>query len=46
MLNATGAETYSWSPATGLTATTGASVQANPTNSTSYTVTGTSEWVA
>ena len=40
-LTATGATTYSWSPATGLSATTGASVTANPTVNTTYTVTGT-----
>jgi gliding motility-associated-like protein len=41
-LNASGATTYSWSPATGLSATTGASVTANPTVTTTYTITGTS----
>jgi len=40
-LTASGASTYSWSPATGLTPTTGASVTANPTNTITYTVTGT-----
>lgn len=35
------ANTYTWSPATGLSATTGASVIASPTTSTTYTVTGT-----
>lgn len=40
-LTANGANTYSWSPATGLSATTGASVNANPATSTTYTVTGT-----
>ena len=39
-LNAAGANTYTWSPATGLSATTGASVTANPTNTTTYTITG------
>jgi autotransporter-associated beta strand protein len=40
-LTAIGASSYSWSPATGLSATTGATVTANPTSSTTYTVTGT-----
>jgi|GEM_PF-6828338 len=40
-LTASGASTYEWSPATGLSATTGASVQANPTVTTIYTVIGT-----
>jgi len=40
-LNASGATSYSWSPATGLSATSGASVTANPTSTTIYTVTGT-----
>jgi len=40
-LNASGASTYSWSPSTGLSATTGASVNANPTTTTVYTITGT-----
>ncbi len=39
-LNASGATTYTWSPATGLNATTGASVTANPTTNTTYTVVG------
>ncbi len=39
-LTATGATTYTWSPASGLSATTGSSVQANPTTTTTYTVTG------
>ena len=42
VLNATGATTYTWSPATGLSATTGASVNASPAATTTYTVTGTS----
>ncbi|NDK54596.1 Ig-like domain-containing protein [Pontibacter fetidus] len=42
-LNATGADSYSWSPATGLSATTGASVIANPTQTTTYTVIGTTD---
>ncbi|PJE45264.1 MAG: hypothetical protein CUR32_00070 [Flavobacterium sp.] len=41
-LTATGANTYAWSPSTGLSASTGASVTANPTANTTYTVTGTS----
>jgi PKD repeat protein len=40
-LNALGATTYSWTPATGLSSTTGANVTANPTVTTSYSVTGT-----
>jgi gliding motility-associated-like protein len=40
-LTASGATTYTWSPATGLSATTGASVNACPTVTTTYTVTGT-----
>jgi len=40
-LNASGATSYTWSPATGLSATTGASVLASPTTTTIYTVTGT-----
>jgi subtilisin-like proprotein convertase family protein len=40
-LNASGANTYSWTPATGLSATTGASVNATPSATTTYTVTGT-----
>lgn len=39
-LTAGGANTYSWSPAAGLSATTGNSVIANPTVTTIYTVTG------
>lgn len=39
-LTATGANTYTWAPATGLSATTGATVTANPTKTTTYTVTG------
>lgn len=41
-LTANGAATYTWSPATGLSATTGASVTANPTVTTVYTVVGSS----
>ena len=40
-LSAAGAATYSWSPSIGLSATTGASVSANPLLTTVYTVTGT-----
>ena len=38
---ATGDSTYLWSPATGLNTTTGATVIASPTATTTYTVTGT-----
>lgn len=41
-LSASGANTYSWAPATGLNATTGANVQANLTANQTYTITGTS----
>ena len=40
-ITATGAATYSWSPATGLGATTGAIVTTSPTATITYTVTGT-----
>jgi hypothetical protein len=40
-LNASGANTYSWSPSAGLSATTGTSVDATPSALTTYTVTGT-----
>jgi subtilisin-like proprotein convertase family protein len=40
-LTASGASTYTWAPATGLNMTTGAMVTANPTATTTYTVTGT-----
>ena len=40
-LTASGADTYSWDPPAGLSATTGASVDANPVTTTIYTVTGT-----
>lgn len=36
-----GASTYAWSPATGLSATTGAIVDANPASTQAYVVTGT-----
>jgi hypothetical protein len=39
-LTASGAVTYTWSPATGLNTTTGATVIASPTVTTTYTVTG------
>jgi len=41
-LTATGATTYDWTPVTGLSATTGASVTATPATTTTYTITGTS----
>jgi hypothetical protein len=40
-LTASGASTYAWSPAAGLSATTGTSVNASPASTTVYTVTGT-----
>ena len=40
-LTASGGATYAWSPATGLSATTGTTVTANPQATTTYTVTGT-----
>jgi hypothetical protein len=40
-LTASGASTYSWGPATGLSATSGASVNANPVSTRVYTVIGT-----
>jgi gliding motility-associated-like protein len=40
VLTATGMTNYTWSPATGLSATSGASVTASPTATTTYTVTG------
>ncbi|HWY99192.1 MAG TPA: gliding motility-associated C-terminal domain-containing protein, partial [Bacteroidia bacterium] len=42
IINGTGATNYTWSPGTGLNATTGASVTATPTLTTTYTLTGTS----
>lgn len=39
-LTATGANTYTWSPATALSAVTGANVNAYPTGTTSYLVSG------
>jgi hypothetical protein len=41
VLTASGANTYTWSPATGLSNTTGTSVSANPAITTTYIVTGT-----
>lgn len=40
-LSASGANTYTWSPAAGLSATTGSNVNASPSSNTTYTVTGT-----
>jgi len=40
-LNASGAVTYAWSPVSGLSSSSGASVTASPGASTNYTVTGT-----
>ncbi|MES2132532.1 MAG: gliding motility-associated C-terminal domain-containing protein [Bacteroidota bacterium] len=42
VLDATGANTYTWSPATGLSSVNGASVTASPTVTTVYQVTGSS----
>lgn len=39
-LTATGADNYTWSPGTGLSSTTGTSVDANPTSTITYTVDG------
>jgi gliding motility-associated-like protein len=41
-LTASGANTYTWNPATGLSTTTSATVTANPTVTTTYTITGAS----
>ncbi len=41
-ITASGASTYAWAPSTGLNTTTGATVIANPTTTTNYTITGTS----
>jgi len=41
-LTASGASTYVWSPAAGLSATNQATINANPSVTTTYTVTGTS----
>jgi|GEM_PF-817028 uncharacterized repeat protein (TIGR03803 family) len=40
-MTASGANTYTWSPATGLNFTTGSNVSATPATSKTYTVTGT-----
>jgi hypothetical protein len=40
-ITAAGADTYTWMPSTGLSATSGAMVTANPTVTTTYTVSGT-----
>lgn len=40
LLTASGGLSYSWSPATGLSSTTGANVNALPSSNTNYTVTG------
>ena len=40
VINASGGNTYSWSPGQGLSATTGSSVTASPSVNTIYTVTG------
>ncbi len=42
ILAASGANTYTWSPATGLSAASGTSVTATPTANQTYTITGTS----
>ncbi|WP_147383342.1 Ig-like domain-containing protein [Pontibacter oryzae] len=41
ILTAVGADTYTWAPAEGLSATTGSEVSASPAKTTTYTVTGT-----
>ena len=41
-ITASGASSYSWSPATGLSATSGATVTCNTTSARTYTITGTS----
>jgi subtilisin-like proprotein convertase family protein len=41
-ITASGANTYVWTPASGLSTTSGATVIANPASTTTYTVTGTS----
>jgi gliding motility-associated-like protein len=41
VLNATGAYTYNWAPAAGLSATTGAQVTASPAVTTTYSISGT-----
>ncbi len=44
--SSTGSYTYTWSPAAGLSATTGATVTASPTVTTTYTITGTNGGVS
>jgi gliding motility-associated-like protein len=39
-LSASGASSYTWTPTSGLSSSTGSSVLANPSSTTSYTVTG------
>lgn len=41
LVNASGATSYIWSPGTGLSGTTGPSVTANPTTTTTYNIQGT-----
>ncbi|HOY31214.1 MAG TPA: gliding motility-associated C-terminal domain-containing protein [Bacteroidales bacterium] len=43
LLQAAGADTYAWSPVNTLSDSTGSSVSATPTTSTTYTVTGTTD---
>ncbi|OYU80687.1 MAG: hypothetical protein CFE23_08165 [Flavobacterium sp. BFFFF1] len=43
VLSATGADTYSWSPSIGLNTDTGSTVIADPSSTTTYTVTGTKD---
>jgi len=40
-LTASGADTYDWSPSTGLSATSGTTVTASPDSTTTYTISGT-----
>jgi gliding motility-associated-like protein len=40
-ITASGASSYSWSPSSGLSSTSGSSVSASPASTTNYTVTGT-----
>lgn len=46
VLSVGGATTYSWSPSTGLSSTSGSSVNASPASTTTYTVTATSNGCA
>jgi len=41
VITATGAVSYLWTPASGLSVDTGATVEASPANNTNYTITGT-----